>query len=124
SVALSHVPSNSSLHAVVDSTGLKIFGEGEWKVRQHGYSKRRTWRKLHLGLDERSGEIVAMELTTNDVTDDNVLPDLLDQIEEPIDCVSADGAYDKSHCYLAIDKRGAQANIPPRKDAVLRQHGN
>jgi hypothetical protein len=54
---------------VFDSTGLKVFGEGEWKVRQHGYSKRRTWWKLHLGVDEASGEIIASALTTNDFGD-------------------------------------------------------
>ena len=65
-----------------------------------------------------------MELSTNNVADGEVLPDLLDQIEEDIECVSADGAYDQSRCYKAIDERYAQANIPPRKDAVLHQHGN
>src|SRR6202046_5970797 len=60
---------NEPLHGVFDSTGLKVFGEGEWKVRQHGYSKRRTWRKLHLGIDEASGEIIASVITTNDFGD-------------------------------------------------------
>lgn len=123
-VDLSHIQKDEPIHVVVDSTGLKVFGEGEWKTRQHGISKRRTWRKLHLGVDESSGEVVAMELTTNDVTDGEVFPDLLEQIAEKISCVSADGAYDKRNCYDAIDERSAQANIPPRKDAVLKQHGN
>lgn len=123
-VDLSHIKKDEAIHVVIDSTGLKIFGEGEWKVRQHGVSKRRTWRKLHLGIDEDTGEVLAMELTTNDVSDGEVFPDLLDQIEEDIRCVSADGAYDQKGCYDAIDQRGAQANIPPRKDAVLAQHGN
>lgn len=123
-VGLSHCATGEALHVVVDSTGLKIYGEGEWKVRQHGYSKRRTWRKLHLGVDEATGEIVSMELTTNDVTDDEVFPDLFDQIDEKVICVSADGAYDKQRCYDTLDGLNAQANIPPRKDAVLHQHGN
>jgi hypothetical protein len=124
SLDLSHIKKNEPIHVVVDSTGLKVFGEGEWKTRQHGISKRRTWRKLHLGLDESTGEVVAMELTTNDVSDGEVFPELLDQVEEDIACVSADGAYDKKNCYDTIDQRSAQANIPPRKDAVLIQHGN
>ena len=123
-IDLSHVKKDEPIHLVVDSTGLKVYGEGEWKTRQHGISKRRTWRKLHLGVDESSGEVVAMELTTNDVTDGEVFPDLLDQVVEDLSCVSADGAYDKKNCYAAIDARDAQANIPPRKDAVLAQHGN
>lgn len=124
SVELSHVKRDEPIHVVIDSTGLKVFGEGEWKTRQHGTSKRRTWRKLHLGIDEATGEVVAMALTKNDVSDGEVLPDLLAQVEEKIDCVSADGAYDQAKCYHAIDERDAQANIPPRKNAVIKQHGN
>lgn len=123
-IDLSASSKNSAIHVVVDSTGLKVFGEGEWKVRQHGYSKRRTWRKLHLAIDESSGEIVASGLSTNDVTDGEMLSDLLDDIESKINCVGADGAYDIEPCYQAIDKHQAKANIPPRKDAVLKQHGN
>lgn len=118
---LSH---RDGLHIVVDSTGLKVYGEGEWKVRQHGYSKHRTWRKLHLGIDERTGEIMASVITTNDVADNEVIDDILDQIEEEVDCLSADGAYDKLNCYDALDRRHIQANIPPRKGAVIKQHGN
>jgi hypothetical protein len=78
------------LHLVVDSTGGKVFGEGEWKVRQHGYSKRRTWRKLHLGVDEASGEIVAAAVTTNNFLDSQVFEDVLAQVEGAIKQVSAD----------------------------------
>ena len=74
---------NKPLHIVFDSTGLKVYGEGEWKVRQHGYSKRRTWRKLHLGVDEASGEIQASELSPNQVDDASCVDPLLDQIESP-----------------------------------------
>lgn len=113
-----------SLHVVLDSTGLKVFGEGEWKVRQHGYSKRRTWRKLHLGLDEKTGEIIAAALTGHNVGDSEVFADLLDQIEGPIDQVSADGAYDSHDNYALLEKRGAKATIPPRETAKIQQHGN
>jgi hypothetical protein len=111
-------------HLVVDSTGVKVYGEGEWKTRQHGVSKRRTWRKLHLGVDEATGEIVAMVVTTNDVADGEVLEALLEQIEDEIEQVSTDGAYDHRHCYDEIEARGARAVIPPRKDAKIWQHGN
>ena len=79
-VALPRVPRGEALHVVVDSTGVKVFGEGEWKVRQHGYTYRRTWRKLHLGVDEATGLIVAAVVTTNNYSDGQVLPDLLDQV--------------------------------------------
>ena len=101
----------------VDSTGIKVFGEGEWKVRQHGYTKRRTWRKLHLGIDEITQEIVASVVTTNDIHDSQVFKDLLDQVEEPIHQVSADGAYDNFECYEQALERNAIPVIPPRKDA-------
>lgn len=112
------------LHLVVDATGVKVYGEGEWKVRQHGYAKRRTWRKLHLAVDEATLEIVAAVVTTNNLADGPVLPDLLDQVEETIDQVSGDGAYDKRRCYEAIRHHHARAAIPPRKDARIWQHGN
>lgn len=113
-----------AIHVVVDSTGLKVYGEGEWKVRKHGYTKRRTWRKLHLAVDEASGEIKAVEVTTNSISDEDVLEDLLEQVEEEIEQVSGDGAYDKWKCYKAIGKRKAVAAIPPRRGARICQHGN
>jgi len=90
------------LHVVFDATGLKVFGEGEWKVRLHGYSKRRTWRKLHLGVDEATGEIVAKVLTGNDKKDGELLPNLLGQISRPIYQASGDGAYDSFNTTLAL----------------------
>jgi hypothetical protein len=112
------------VHVVVDSTGVKVYGEGEWKVRQHGYSRRRTWRKLHLGVDEATGELVAVAVSTNSFKDSQLLPDLLDQVEDEISQVSADGAYDSRNCYDAIKAREAGAAIPPRKRARIWQHGN
>jgi hypothetical protein len=123
-VILERYKKGGSLHIVVDSTGLKVFGEGEWKVRQHGYSKRRTWRKLHLGVDEASGEIVAAVLSTHDIGDSEALPDLLEQVQDSIHQVSADGAYDTFGCHDAITERGADPVIPPRKNARIAQHGN
>lgn len=111
-------PSTGGIHVVVDSTGVKVYGEGEWKVRQHGVDKRRTWRKLHMGVNEATGEIVAAVASSNNVSDDEVFGDILDGIEAEIEQVSGDGAYDKRKCYDEIEARGAKATIPPRKDAV------
>jgi hypothetical protein len=124
SVVLPRQRQDQAIHIVVDSTGMKVFGEGEWKVRQHGYSKRRTWRKLHLGVDEASGEIVAAVATTHDVAGNEVIEGPLDQVEGEIEQVSGDGSYDKRNCYQAIKKRNAKAAIPPppgRQDLAARQ---
>lgn len=123
-VALPRRAKSRPLHMVVDSTGVKVFGEGEWKVRQHGYTKRRTWCKLHIGADETTGEIVAAVVTTNNVADSQVLEELLEQADSAIEQVSGDGSYDKRPCYEAIRKRKAKAAIPPRRDAKIWQHGN
>lgn len=123
-IVLPVVPKDQAVHVVVDSTGVKVYGEGEWKTRQHGISKRRTWRKLHLGVDELTGEILAAVVTTNDVHDGEVLSDILDQVDDEIKQVTADGAYDHRHCYDEIAQRGAKAVISPRTDAVIWQPGN
>lgn len=119
------------VHLVVDSTGLKVYGEGEWKVRQHGWSKRRTWRKLHLGVNEANSEILAALVTTPAIGDSQALEDLLEQVDDSFDdtgCtleqVSGDGGYDARSCYDAIRERGAKATIPPRKGAKIWEHGN
>jgi hypothetical protein len=112
------------LHLVVDSTGLKVYGEGEWKVRKHGKSKRRTWRKVHLGFNEGTGEVLACVLTEKEAHDKTVLPSLLDEVTESIDQVSGDGGYDFKTCYDAIAEREARGVIPPRKDAVLHNNGS
>jgi len=72
--------SDGPLHLLVDSTGIKVEGEGEWNARKHGGSKRRVWRKLHIGIDEKTLEIRAAEFTTSDIANANMLPELLDQI--------------------------------------------
>lgn len=101
-----------SIHIVIDASGLKVFGEGEWKVRQHGWEKRRTWRKLHIGVDEKSKLIVASALTDRKCSDDKKLSDLLNQYEGSIHQVSADGAYDSHECFNEITKRKAIPTIP------------
>ncbi|YAF99059.1 MAG: IS5 family transposase (plasmid) [Nodularia sp. CChRGM 3473] len=124
SVELPVLPKDKAVHVVVDSTGVKVYGEGEWKVRTHGVGKRRTWRKLHLGVDEESGEILGAVVTTNDVADCEVLPEILEQIDQSIEQVSGDGGYDTKGCYDTISQRGAKAIIPPRSNAKIQQHSN
>ena len=113
-----------SIHAVIDSTGLKVFGEGEWKVRQHGYSKRRTWRKLHLCIDEETNEIMSSVLTENSFKDNEVFEDLIDAAEADIYQASGDGAYDARNCWEYCDKRNIQGVFPPRVNAKIQVHGN
>ena len=116
---------NENLHVVVDSTGVKIYGEGEWKVRQHGWSKHRTWRKLHVGVDESTGDIIMGEVTTNGIADCKMLAPLLSQVEKKIAQVSADGAYDKRVCYDTLNDHGVdKITIPPMKNARIWQHGS
>lgn len=106
-------------HLVIDSTGLKLYGEGEWRVRQHGWAKHRTWRKLHLAMDADSHEVTAALITNKDVVDPRALPRLLRQVEVPVERVYADGAYDSRECYKAIYLGGARAVIPPRKGSAV-----
>jgi hypothetical protein len=122
-----------SLNIVMDSTGLKIYGDGEWKVRMHGVSKRRTWRKLHMGVNPQDGEIQAVLLTENSVSDDEVVGGLLEQIEPTILDFAADperaqgvGAYDKRKVYDHLNAHSPNVNIliPPRKNARIWKYGN
>jgi transposase len=116
-VDLARFSDGRSIDVVVDSTGIKVFGEGEWKVRQHGVGKRRTWRKLHLAVDARTQEIVAVETSTNAVHDCEVFEDLIARVDAPISSIAADGAYDVKWCYRIIEECGARALIDPRKNA-------
>lgn len=113
------------LHIVVDSTGLKIYGEGEWKVRQHGPSKRRTWRKLHLSVDEATHQIQAVVLTEAGVDDAEAGQQLVEETPGPIEQVSGDGAYDKRKFYDTCQARKVDLiSVPPRRNARIWQHGN
>ena len=134
------------MHLVIDATGLKVYGEGEWKQRTHGKQKRRTWRKLHLGVDSDTGEITAVTLTDNTSGDgsqvESLLEQTLDSTEAPdaeapdaeapdavataprLDTVGADGAYDTWDVYDAIAERGATPVIPPQRNATITKHGN
>jgi hypothetical protein len=96
-------------------------GPGEWLVEKHGTSKRRSWRKLHIGFDAVTGRIVASILTERDVDDASQVEPLLDQIAEPVELFLGDGGYDRTGVYTALDGRYPDAVIvvPPRADAVL-----
>ncbi len=106
------------LNLLVDSTGIKFLGDGEWQARKHGPQGRRQWRKVHLAMDTATSDIRAVEFTPSRDGDSPVLPDLLDQIpeDEPISTVTADGAYDTRRCHTAIIERQATAIIPIRKN--------
>ena len=119
SVAIPYKGSAGPLHLLIDCTGIKVEGEGEWNARKHGGSKRRLWRKIHIGIDEKTLEVRAFEITSSSVGDVPMLPDLLNQIPPDQDLVSvtADGAYDTRKCYDAIAARNAHAVMPPRKNA-------
>jgi hypothetical protein len=116
--------SEQPIHIVIDSSGLKIYGEGEWKVKIHGKGKRRTWRKIHLAVDPESGEVQAQELTGGYADDAAQVKSLLDQIGQAIDLAALDGAYDQHSIHALFVKRGTRALIPPSKDAKIRRHGN
>ena len=118
-IAINYQKSSNGLQLLVDSTGLKFLGEGEWKRKKHQPEYRRQWRKLHIGIDAETLQIRAIQLTTNNGSDSQVLGDLLDQIpqDEQIDSVYTDGAYDTKQCRQVIADRQAHAVIPPRKNA-------
>jgi hypothetical protein len=109
------------VHLLVDSTGVKLSGPGEWLVEKHGTRRRRAWRKLHLGVDAKTGTIVASTLTSKEVDDAAELGSLLDQVEEPLAAVIADGAYDQDNVYDTVAEHSAEAAVvvPPRSTAVL-----
>lgn len=120
SVDLNLPKSNMPIFLVIDSTGLKVYGEGEWKTRKHGISKRRTWRKLHLGVDEKTGLIHAQVLTENGKGDGDAqqVKGLLEQVKTTVDKFSGDGAYDTFEIWTLLKKLNIEGIIPPQKNAV------
>lgn len=123
-VALPITPRSGPIHVVIDSTGLKVYGEGEWKTRQHGKSKRRTWRKLHLAINPETQEIVAEVLTDNSGHDADQVDDLLKQVEAPVATMIGDGIYDQWKVYDSLEAKQIEPIIPPRRNAKVAQHGN
>ena len=108
------------VHLLVDSTGLKLCGAGEWLVEKHGTRTRRAWRKMHLGVDAETGRIVAATLTDRDVDDASQVGPLLDQVDGQIASFTGDGAYDQDGVYTSVAERHPAAAIivPPRATAV------
>jgi transposase len=108
------------IDVIVDSTGLKVCGQGEWHGQKHVEKTRKRWRKLHVGVDDQ-GQIIASTVTESNEQDPFQVTDLLDQIDQEIDRFVADGIYDQEPVYAAVEEHspGAQVIIPPRKDAVL-----
>ncbi len=109
------------IHLLVDSTGLRLCGPGEWLIEKHGTRRRRSWRKLHIGVNAETGQILASELTANDVDDGSQIEPLLDQITGSLASFTGDGAYDQAGVYGTVAKRHpeAQVVVPPRSTAVL-----
>jgi hypothetical protein len=117
------IPCRSSrgpVHLLVDSTGLQLCGPGEWLIEKHGTKRRRSWRKLHIGIDAETGQILASELTTSDVDDGSQVEPLLDQIAGPLASFTGDGAYDQAGVYGIVSKHHPDADVivPPRSTAV------
>jgi hypothetical protein len=113
------------VHLLVDSTGLQLCGTGEWLVEKHGTRRRRSWRKLHIGVDASTGQILASELTPHDVDDGSQVEPLLDQITDPLASLTGDGAYDQAGIYGTVAERYPDADVivPPRSTAVLSEDG-
>ena len=109
---------------IVDSSGLKVCGQGEWHAQKHGAQKHKRWKKLHIGVDAQ-GHIVASTVTESHAQDPAHVPELLSQIEREIDRFIGDGMYDKEPVYAAVAQHslGARVIIPPRTDAVLSHAG-
>ena len=111
-------------HIIIDSTGLKVYGKDEWHQDKHGVNARRTWRKLHIVIDEKH-QIIAYDITDNSKGDPTTAVDLLDQIEHSFNVVLGDGAYDSVKLTNAILNKQPAASIviPPPSDAVISQEG-
>jgi hypothetical protein len=108
------------VHLLVDGTGLKLCGPGEWLAEKHGATRRRSWRKLHLATDADTGRIVVTELTDKDADDGSRTGPLLDRIDGPVASFTADGAFDRDDVYAEVAARHPEAAVivPPRSGAV------
>ena len=123
-VSLELPTSPGPIDIVVDSTGLKVFGAGEWRSEAYRTPKRRTWRKLHLSINAATQEIVAEVLTSKRSDDADLVPELLAQVTSPVAKMYGDGAYDKWKLYDVLERAEIEPVIPPRRGASIRQHGN
>ncbi|MDO8648922.1 MAG: IS5 family transposase [Candidatus Peregrinibacteria bacterium] len=116
-----HCRTGTPLHLILDSTGLKVRGDGEWKRKWYGMNGHRKWRKLHLGINPQTHEIEAVELTSSCVHDATPVPRLLKQVQPPILSMTADGSFDRINVYYALWKQHIPPVIPPRKGAKIRR---
>lgn len=107
-------------HIIFDSTGLKVHGEGEWKVKVHGKSKRRTWRKFHIGIDAETQDILCCELTDNNKGDAEIAEQMLEKLPCRLKSARGDGAYDASRFRKKVHDRGGVCIVPPPRDAVYK----
>lgn len=114
------VRTKKKCHIIFDSTGLKVYGEGEWKIKVHGKSKRRTWRKFHIGIDAETQDILCCELTGNDTGDAEVAEKMLDNMPGTIKSARGDGAYDGHRFRKKVQEKGGICIVPPPKDATYK----
>ena len=114
--------SSEARHVLVDSTGVQVIGEGEWKKLCHGQSKHQLWRKLHIAVDADEHEILSASVTESVRLDGNYLPGLIDQIDGPIKQITGDGAYDKINCYETAYARQAKPVFPPQHNACVQRN--
>jgi hypothetical protein len=118
---LSHIPKKLSCRRptdlVIDASGVKVYGEGEWKVKIHGASKHRKWLKLHVGMDPVSQEVISIEVTDGNVADSKMLKSLVEKAPKSVQKVIADGAYDRKGCRDFLQEKSIQAHIPPAVNA-------
>jgi hypothetical protein len=118
-ISLGDFKKDKKIDIIVDSTGLKVYGEGEWKVRKFGWSKHRTWRKLHICIDGDTQEIIEEELTENSIDDGDVVESILENVPGKINSFTGDGAYDKWKVREKMTKEEIIEIIPPQHNAVL-----
>jgi len=110
------------LNIIFDSTGIKVFGEGEWKMRKHGYSKRRTWKKVHVGICADSGQVIVSAITSNNIGDETAMLYMMDSLNEvSLGDVLGDGAYDTTDCREAVHDRNGKQIIPPKRTAHVQR---
>lgn len=108
-------------HVLVDSTGIQVIGEGQWKTLRHGVSRYQLWRKLHIAIDADDQTVLAATMTESVRLDGNYLPGLIESIEGALSQITGDGAYDKKNCYQAAYVRGAKPVFPPQHDAAVQR---
>ena len=120
-MSLLHPSTDGPLHLVIDSTGIKVYGEGEWKVKKHGWRRHRMWRKLHIAVDPKTHIVHAVETTDNDVTDAQAFKPLLNQVGQDIASACGDGGYDQRPVYAYLDERKIPHAIPPRHSARVQK---